>query len=305
MAYNSYTTARDQALADDSVPKVLKDLATRIIPEKRLEDFKALVYHGDLEPQMTSAAHPLISALSQVLAMPDKAEQLQWLKALFDQNPDAMKNATVSAFGSAPNTSIDAYNDRYRSYPVEQTSFLRFLVLRSDITADDVAALSPALLSEVIKGRDEALPAQALMHHINEAREIKVATLDRLAELTDGDDFLLIKNARGETLFHRVAAQPGNGDAEDKIDMASWMLKRRPQLLNESDRFGWTALDRLVSRSKGAVDTGMGRLLLSQGAKLSKQISPGFNLKAQLAENEGLGFGKPNLAAPRLPGASL
>ncbi len=295
MGYNNTTTSRDLALADAGVPQALKDLLSRIIPEKRFDEFKSLVASGAITPDMTHPAHLLLSPVSQVMSMADKGDQMNWLKALFAEDPAALATAQIYAAGiqwSTPVIAIDNYSNRYRDYPVEAVPLLRYIAGRNDILVDDIAQLDPALLSVKVKNRDEAQPDQALLHHIFETREMKVPALDRVEAFTGNADFLAIKNPRGETLFFRIATDSANGENADKLDIASWMLQRRPQSANEADRFGWTPLDRLVSRARGAVDTSMGRLLLAHGAKLDKQISPGFNLKAQLQENEGLGLDK-------------
>jgi hypothetical protein len=71
------------------------------------------------------------------------------------------------------------------------------------------------------------------------------------------------------------------------------MLQRKPELVNEPDRFGWTPLDRLLSRCQGKYDTSMGRLLVASGARFEKQLAPNFNIAAEIEERSGARIGKP------------
>ncbi len=285
---------REQALQDAGVSSALKDLANRIIPAGRFEDFREAVDCGAIDALDVPEKFPMISAVSQVLALPDAKEQIKWLKELFEGSPEKFRAAVAPNFGfqwGSPNTNIAAYDD-YRGYEVERTPLFSLLAQRADVTLADFFAFDPEALSQPVKNRDASQPAQPLLHHIAFNRELTVQALDDIEAATGNADFLLIKNARGETLFHRIAANNGSQEDESKLDLLSWMSQRKPQLVNEPDRFGWTPLDRLLSHSRGKLDTSLGRFLLASNAKLAKQIAPEFNLKAQLQENEGLGLDK-------------
>lgn len=289
-----YGYVRAEALQDASVPAVLKDLANRIIPGQRFDDFREAVECGALDPLDVPEKFPMMSAVAQVLALPDAKEQMKWLKELFEGTPEKFRAAVAPNFGyqwGSPNTDIAAYDD-YRGYQVELTPLFSLLAQRPDVTLADFFALDPAALSQDIVGRDASQAPQPLLHHIAFNRELTVKALDEIEAATGNADFLLIKNARGETLFHRIASYHGNHEDEAKLDLLSWMSQRKPQLVNEADRFGWTPLDRLLVHSRGKIDTSLGRFLLASNAKLAKQIAPEFNLKAQLQENEGLGLDK-------------
>lgn len=289
-----YGYMREQALQDAGVPAALKDLANRIIPDGRFNDFREAVEAGAIDPLDVPEKFPMMSAVSQVLALPDVAEQMKWLKELFDGTPEKFRAAVAPNFGfqwGSPNTNIAAYDD-YRRYDIERTPLFSLLALRADVTLADFIALDPQALSQDVVNRDASQAAQPLLHHIAFNRELSVKALDDIAAATGNADFLLIKNARGETLFHRIASYNGNHEDETKLDILSWMAQRKPQIVNEPDRFGWTPLDRLLSHSRGKIDTSLGRFLLASNAKLAKQIAPEFNLKAQLQENEGLGLDK-------------
>ncbi len=289
-----YGHMRAEALQDASVPSSLKDLANRIIPGGRFEDFREAVDCGAIDALDVPEKFPMISAVSQVLALPDAKEQIKWLKELFDGQPEKFRAAVAPNFGfqwGRPDTNIASYDD-YRGYEVERTPLFSLLAQRGDVTLADFFALDPDALSQPVKNRDASQPAQPLLHHIAFNRELTVQALDDIEAATGNADFLLIKNARGETLFHRIATNNGHHEDETKLDLLSWMTQRKPQLANEADRFGWTPLDRLLSHSRGKLDTSLGRFLLASNAKLSKQIAPEFNLKAQLLENEGLGLDK-------------
>lgn len=289
-----YGYMRAEALQDPGVGTALKDLANRIIPGARFEDFREAVEAGAIDPLDVPEKFPMMSAVSQVLALPDAREQMKWLKELFEGSPEKFRAAVAPNFGfqwGQPNTSIAAYDD-YRGYEVERTPLFTLLAQRADVTLADFFALDPDALSQPVSSRDSSQLPQPLLHHIAFNRELTVKALDDIEAATGNADFLLIKNARGETLFHRIASYNGNHEDEAKLDILSWMSMRKPQLVNEPDRFGWTPLDRLLAHSRGKIDTMLGRFLLASNAKLAKQIAPEFNLKAQLQENEGLGLDK-------------
>ncbi|MCC7037836.1 MAG: hypothetical protein IT560_11100 [Alphaproteobacteria bacterium] len=289
-----YGHVREQALQDASVGASLKDLATRIIPDGRFNDFREAVEAGAIDPLDVPEKFPMMSAVSQVLALPDAKDQIKWLKELFNGAPEKVRAAVAPNFGfqwGSPNTNIAVYDD-YRRYEIERTPLFSLLAQRPDVTLADFIALDPQALAQDVVNRDASQPAQPLLHHIAFNRELTVKALDDIEAATGNADFLLIKNARGETLFHRIAGYNGNHEDENKIDILGWMTQRKPHLVNEPDRFGWTPLDRLLSRSRGKLDTSLGRFLLASNGRLAKQIAPEFNLKAQLQENEGLGLDK-------------
>lgn len=289
-----YGHVREQALQDASVGASLKDLATRIIPDGRFNDFREAVEAGAIDPLDVPEKFPMMSAVSQVLALPDAKDQIKWLKELFNGAPEKFRAAVAPNFGfqwGSPNTNIAVYDD-YRRYEIERTPLFSLLAQRPDVTLADFIALDPQALAQDVVNRDASQPAQPLLHHIAFNRELTVKALDDIEAATGNADFLLIKNARGETLFHRIAGYNGNHEDENKIDILGWMTQRKPHLVNEPDRFGWTPLDRLLSRSRGKLDTSLGRFLLASNGRLAKQIAPEFNLKAQLQENEGLGLDK-------------
>ena len=298
-----YGYMREQALQDASVATALKDLANRIIPAGRFDDFREAVEAGAIDPLDVPEKFPMMSAVSQVLALPEAKDQIKWLKELFDGEPEKFRAAVAPNFGfqwGRPDTNIAAYDD-YRGYEIERTPLFSLLAQRADVTLADFFALDPQALAQNVVNRDSSQNPQPLLHHIAFNRELTVKALDDIEAATGNADFLLIKNARGETLFHRIASYNGNHEDETKIDILSWMSQRKPSLVNEPDRFGWTPLDRLLSHSRGKLDTTLGRFLLASNAKLAKQIAPEFNLKAQLQENEGLGLDKPparKLTAP-------
>ncbi|MDF3024945.1 MAG: hypothetical protein K0R10_2306 [Alphaproteobacteria bacterium] len=289
-----YGYMRELALQDASVATALKDLANRIIPAGRFDDFREAVDAGAIDPLDVPEKFPMMSAVSQVLALPEAKDQIKWLKELFDGEREKFRAAVAPNFGwqwGSPNTNIAAYDD-YRGYEIERTPLFSLLAQRADVTLADFFALDPQALAQNVVNRDASQAPQPLLHHIAFNRELTVKALDDIEAATGNADFLLIKNARGETLFHRIASYNGNHEDETKIDILSWMSQRKPNLVNEPDRFGWTPLDRLLSHSRGKLDTTLGRFLLASNAKLAKQIAPEFNLKAQLQENEGLGLDK-------------
>lgn len=289
-----YGYMRELALQDASVATALKDLANRIIPAGRFDDFREAVDAGAIDPLDVPEKFPMMSAVSQVLALPEAKDQIKWLKELFDGEPEKFRAAVAPNFGfqwGRPDTNIAAYDD-YRGYEIERTPLFSLLAQRADVTLADFFALDPQALAQNVVNRDSSQAPQPLLHHIAFNRELTVKALDDIEAATGNADFLLIKNARGETVFHRIASYNGNHEDETKLDILSWMSQRKPNLVNEPDRFGWTPLDRLLSHSRGKLDTTLGRFLLASNAKLAKQIAPEFNLKAQLQENEGLGLDK-------------
>lgn len=298
---------RDQALADASVPQALKDLLTRIIPEKRFDDLRELVHEGVIDPLLVPEKFPLMSAVSQVMA---SAEWKEWLPVLFSAHPESLSVALMPK--GYYDTSIANYtpNEGYRS-AIEKPQLLSWLLQRGDTPVLDIVALmpieaAPQMLETTALpryGNSDKVP-EPLFHHIFNTNEMTVANLDKIERMTGGSDFLKIKNARGETMFHRIVSQANWKEDDDKLDLASWMLQRNPQLVNEPDRFGWTPLDRFLSHTQGVTDNSMGRLLIASGARLDKQIAPKFNLATELDERSGKRLDKPQirkLSGPSTP----
>ena len=294
---------RDKALADPGVPQVLEDLAERIIPNRDVEEFRHLVNSGAIDPLLVCEAQPVLSPVSQVMGLPAE-EADAWLKTLFSANPVVMTQAVCPCYGfrNGRFSTDPNYYDAYYGNDLEKPSLLSVLAARSDTPVVNIAKILPAALALPVADRYGNVGDQPLLHQMLDSKEFSVATFDRLAEITGAADFLAIRNSRGETLFHRIAGNNNYAEDPAKLDVASWMLQRRPELVNDPDRFGWTPLDRLLSRSQGKVDTSMGRLLIVSGAKLEKQIAPHFNLQAALDENAGARLDKP---ATRKPGSGL
>lgn len=288
------------ALEDPALPQVLKEIQQVVVPNKDIGAFRALVASGAVDPLFIPEQHPLMSPVSLAMSGEDPKK---WLAALFSQNNDAFlaANVALSSYYGQPQI---AYFDMDR-YKVEIQPLLPRLVQNGDYAFSDFLTIAPAAAAKlaemplVKRGGDAPEP---LFHHTFNTSDCSVAMLDRLEQLTGSDDFLMLRNARGETMFHRIAAHPGFQHDEAKTDMLSWMLQRRPQLVNDTDRFGWTPLDRLVSRVNSSVDTPMGRLLIVAGARMERQIAPGFNLAAALEEHGHKRLDK--AAVRKLPGAA-
>ncbi len=295
---NPEPTARDKALADPAVPALLKELAQRILPQRQKDEFLALVHGGALDPLTDCAAQPLFSPVSQVMGLP-RAEADEWIRMLFDKEPAKILEAKCPCWGFRNGRFSTDPNHRDPYYAVEiETPMLLSVLAARDTPVLDVAKIAPHALSAAFPDRYGNNAGEPLLHQLFNSKELAIATFDALEQLTGGVDFLFIKNSRGETLFHRIASMPGAAEDQLRLDVASWMLQRRPDLVNEPDRFGWTPLDRLVSQSRGNVDTSMGRLLIVEGARLAKQIAPAFTLAAALEQHSGSRLDKP---APRKP----
>lgn len=298
-SYDDRTDYRRIALDDQSVSQVLKDLHERIIPEKNLAAFRRLVEEGGISPAMAYGEQPLMSPVSQVLAM-DAESAAEWLKALFSKEPHLAGTAKAPGWGLRwGNFSSDIR--RYDGDGIETPLLMTVLAARGDNGILETAALYPAALANEVPARDGGA-GEPLFHQLLASGAFSIRALDRLEELCGGADFLTIKNARGETLLHRIAADPAWGESQDKLDAASWMLQKNPQLANAPDRFGWTPLDRLLSRAQGKLDSSMGRLLLASGARLEKQIAPHFNLAAVLQAQEEKRLEKPPVRRLLSPG---
>jgi hypothetical protein len=309
MGYNSRSfkepdvpepTAREKAMADPAVPAALKDLAERILPQRLEGELRRSVAAGVIDPLKICDAQPLLSPVSQVMGLPLE-ETSAWLKILFSTDPVKMMHATCPCTGfryGRFSTDLDN-RDPYYGTDVETPSLLSVLASRTQTPIVDIAKILPAALSMPVADIYGNNAIEPLLNQLPDSREFSIETFDKLEEAYGSPDFLLIKNSRGETLFHRIAAHTASAEDQLRLDVASWMLQRRPELVNESDRFGWTPLDRMLSQARGKIDTSMGRLLIVSGAKLAKQIAPPFNLAAALDEHGGSRLDKP---APRKPG---
>jgi hypothetical protein len=294
----SARTVRDEALDDPRLPPVLKHLAEHIIPEKRETELRALVREQALDPLMICDAQPLLSPVAQVMNMPT-ADTVPWLNILFSGAPEKMAYAKCPCRGFRNgNFSTDLNYHDYYNTGIESPLLLTVLISRTETPLSDLTALFPQVLAEKIPDRYGNNSDEPFVHSLLQSREFSVATFDRLEELTGGVDFLNIKNSRGETLFHRVVRNYGWCEDITKLDVASWMLQRKPELVNEPDRFGWTPLDRMLSLCQGKLDTSMGRLMIVSGARLEKQMATQFNLAAALEEHSGSRLDK---TVPRKP----
>ena len=291
---------REKALADPALPAALKDLSERIIPNKLQDEFRHLVDCGAIDPLQTCAAQPLFSPVSQVMGLPPEEADV-WLQILFAHAPAAALEATCPCYGfrNGRFSTDPDFRDTYYGTALETPALAAVLAARTDTPVITVAKIFPQLLDSVVSDRYGNIPEQSLLHQMVDGRELNVPTFDKLEELTGGTDFLASKNARGETMFHRIVSYTSSGEDLNRLDIASWMLQRRPELINDPDRFGWTPLDRLVSRTQGNVDTSMGRLLIVSGARLEKQLAPKFNLQSALDTHSGARLDKPS---PRKPG---
>ncbi|TAL37295.1 MAG: hypothetical protein EPN97_05560 [Alphaproteobacteria bacterium] len=287
-------TAREEGLEDPGVPEVLKHLALHLIPEKRSDELAALVREGSLDPLMICEARPLLSPLSQVMGMP-REEADRWLKIMLGDDPEKWASAQCPCYGfrNGRFSTDPDYKDSYYNMTLETPALLAVLAARTETPVVDIAQISPAALALPAADRYGNATDQPLLHQMLQTKEFSIATFDKLEKITGGTDFLFIKNARGETLFHRLASAPSFQEDLARLDAVSWMLQRRPGLVNEPDRFGWTPLDRLLSQSQGKVDTSMGRLLIVSGARLEKQMATQFNLAAALEERSGARLDKP------------
>jgi hypothetical protein len=293
-------SAREEGLEDPAVPEVLKHLATHLIPESRPYELAALIREGSLDPLMICEARPLLSPVSQVMGMP-REEADRWLKILLGDDPGKWASAKCPCYGfrNGRFSTDPDYKDSYYGTTLETPSLLAVLAARTETPVVDIAQVAPAALALPTADRYGNVTDQPLLHQMLQTKEFSIATFDKLEKITGGSGFLSIKNARGETLFHRIASTPSFQEDIVRLDAISWMLQRKPELVNEPDRFGWTPLDRLLSQSQGKVDTSMGRLLIVSGARLEKQMTPQFNLASALEEHSGSRLDKP---APRKPG---
>ncbi|MEZ0225586.1 MAG: hypothetical protein ACAH83_13605 [Alphaproteobacteria bacterium] len=292
-------TEKDIALDDPKLPPILRHLAERVIPEKREAELRALIQEGALDPLMDCEAQPLLSPVSQVMNMA-KEDTGPWLKILFSGAPEKIAQAKCPcrSFRNGGFSTDLNYRDYYNT-GIETPKLLSVLLTRTETPVVELTSLAPWSLTEKIPDRYGNNGDEPLLHSVLQTREFSVATFDKLEKLTGGVDFLGIKNSRGETLFHRIVSNCGWCEDITRLDVASWMLQRRPELVNEPDRFGWTPLDRMLSLSQGKLDTSMGRLMIVSGARLEKQMATQFNLAAALEERSGSRLDKP---APRKPG---
>lgn len=288
MRYESYEIRdyKKEALQDASVPAALKRLAEDVIPNRSLAAFRAMVESGEISPGMASGDQKLMSVEAQILSLPEEEDTSQWFSVLYAGDTKKLLAAQVSSWSGYYNRGyFDLANydgETLTDYPLLGV----LLNIYGDKAVTRLAALSPALLSETLANREGRPLDEPLLHLAFTDNNIKIETLDRLEELAGNADFLKIKNKRGETLFHRIASNSSWTENSERLDLASWMLQRNPKIVNEPDRFGWTPLDRLLSATRGVTDSSLGRLLLASGAKLEKQIAPGFNLAATLQAEE-------------------
>jgi len=294
--------ARDMLAATADTQKqeaytaLLEDLSFRIIPEKRFDELRDLVRTGKLDLTKVWEPNPLMSAVSQLAGAPDWQE---FFKAAFEAAPEAALDAPCPCHGlrtGNASTNPATFHNSYGN-SVETPNLATFL-LRSGKGIADIAKALPQLLDAPVGDYYNRNPQPMLFAVLGSEREI-VDQLDALEAATGGCEFLYLRNARGETLFHTIAQSPSSRDDQARLDAVSWMLERRPGLVNERDRFGWTPLDRFVSFAGANVDCAMSRLLVAAGAEFSRQIAPGFNLAAAVEERAGRRLDKPQ---PKKPG---
>ncbi|MDE1151326.1 MAG: hypothetical protein PW788_02220 [Micavibrio sp.] len=281
---------------EGSTAALLQDLAFRIIPRQRFDEVRDLVRTGRLDVTKVWEENPLMSPLSQLAGAP---EWKKFLQAAFADAPEAALNAPCpchSFRSGGASTDPSTFHATY-SNTIETPNLATFL-LRSGKTMGDVAEALPQLLAAPVGDYYNNNPQPMLFMLLANEREI-VAMLDALEKSTGGCEFLYQKNARGETLFNTIAQNASYREDPARLDAASWMLQRRPALVNECDRFGWTPLDRFISSAGINFDCSMGRLLVAAGAEFARQVAPGFNLATAVEERAGRRLDKPQ---PKKPG---
>ncbi len=289
-------------LDDENVPAALKTLYTDILPAKNLAAFQKLLKTGALDSCLDVPAHPLAGLTSLVIGTfkDDIAQATPWLSAI----------AHHEAFDAKTLGFTFAYNSRYiyaladdiagsKAHPVPLASHLF-----GKLPLEKIAGIHPDLLMQEFKTNDVK---QSLLQHGLAGNYVEaIAKLAALEKELGSAKFLFNHiGTTSETLFYRWACNVKHREDEGFLNALSWMLERAPSLIDGRDDFGWTVLDRYIKNTSGSSNTivhsPLLRLLVSAGAQLHRQLSPDFNLAAEVAKRETLSKDILRVKSPSIP----
>ena len=167
--------------------------------------------------------------------------------------------------GSTDTSRLDGFAEQ----TVSQRPLVQWLMEKFSLKALDIADRAPQLLAQNYRSGDVTQP---LVHHYILNANRQVAELEDLAQAAGTLDFLDVVDAAGKTVFFRLATQ---GPFDNALDIMSWMLLRRPELIQGTDALGWTVLGRYVQRTTN--ESAHSRFLIAAGARFRWQTPPGLS----------------------------
>ncbi len=266
-------------LRNADVAQPLKDLCLHILPAADFATFKRRLDRGDFDAHLTCDAHPMGGLLAQLAAAPKELGN-DWLQAVAQREAFAVDALSVPYYytGSYYSSHIKDYTGQ----SVSQRPLGSWMLGHRSMKYPDLAQFCARLLAHEYKANDVSQP---IAHHAIYG----TPTLEYLRDFADKAgtlDFINVKNANGESVFYRLATNKNLYNHASTLNVLSWLLERKPELIHTTDDAGWTALDRYVlqmtvqSGVSQAVTTesGMLRLLLASGAQFRRQTPPGMSL---------------------------
>ena len=298
----AHLSAAERRFAENpDVADALKELFLTIIPDKDFEKFSARLDRGDYDAHLDCAAHPMGGLLAQVAAMP-KEHGLEWFKAIAKRDALDINALEVPYFynGNSYVTTIKGYSDQ----SVSRQPLGARLIGSYGIKMLDLAAAAPRLLAHETRNNEVTQP---IAHHLMFNETISLQRVQMIADKTGSLDFIDIRNAAGESIFYRLATNKDWYNTVSILNVAGWLLERRPELANTTDAAGWTPLDRYVlkmtAQTSGqpavANESGMLRLLMSAGAQFAKQTPPGISLADYHAQHADRASLRKPIVAPK------
>lgn len=296
-AYNAVATAGDDGttsvadpladlpprvrdfLRNQDIARPLKDLCLHLIPSGDFDTFKQRLDDGEFDAHLACDAHPMGGLLAQLAAAPKDLGN-HWMQAVAQREAFTLADLRVPYYNNG-----SSYVSNIKDYSSQSVSHYwlgSWMITHRGMKYPDVAQFCPRLLAHDYRTNDVTQP---IAHHAIYGN----LTLEYLRDFADKAgslDFANIKNAAGESIFYRIATNKNLFNHVPTLNVLSWMLDRKPDLIHSVDDAGWTTLDRYVLQMTvqsggslaAATETAMLRLLLSAGAQFRRQSPPGLSL---------------------------
>lgn len=269
-------------LDDAAVPEVLKHTYRVLIPEGRFDTIADMIAAGEYDDAIQCPAAPLGGLLAQLAAVPKTTfapHMKRVMRALNDRAEIPLAQLTAPYIKLASGSTSFNLAD-YKGQAVASWNLVSLLIGRHELKLLDIAAIAPRLLAQNHTMDDTTIPRA---HHYILFRDRKAADLDAIEKAAGTLDFLDIRDDRGRTVFFRLASDQASHS--HALDLLSWMIQRKPELVHATDDLGWTALDRYVQRV-GTVENAHQRFLIAAGATFNRQVPPGLSVADALAWRE-------------------
>lgn len=279
---------------DEDVPAALKKLYTDILPAKDFAAFEKMLKSGALDNTLTITSQPLGGLITLIAAaIEDKDELAKWLAPVCKHTAFDTASLGVTTFYVPSAGSKLALKDFKDDHKITQLTLAQYLFKWRKMTVVDIAGLNQNLLQQSVPNDNSHLYPLLAYSYSNYGDTL--TNFKKIAEATGSTGFLFfpINYETGHTLFFKAACDARNAEDSPLLNLLSWMLERAPSLIDSRDEYGWTVLDRYISsttshNNNNLVRSSLLRLLVSAGAQLNRQLTPDFNLAAEMEKRESL-----------------